>query len=549
MMRVPRMPLVRWRLAQLACLALALSTLGCPAGALGEAVAPPPISANNALEETPIHCADIAGKVSPLIVDWPSKSRLDLELGMKDGLVIVSYTCKRFEVLHDCHATGRYAFAGVSRKEDVIQLTNQDEVRANLPFQAITVGAEMKRGSAIDLALIRVGRHTTTVTQLARSSLEGECSGATHFVRAAAVGAFAMRSGTLGKIGAAVEVFGAAVGSHSRAERQLTKNDGALSACRTSSALQKQPPDQCQAPLQLTLYPLSDHVIPAADSQQGNQEPAATSTHNSCPKGFVWAWDKCTRREQAKSISCRQDDVAGCSKHCAAGDADSCFNLGRLYQRGIIVNQDYARARKHFAAACKAGHALACKEAGASALQECIVKRKIAKAAANPNPTAPAPKSGNGSKPSTTPASSASGRPIPNCDAALKAKVVGAVKACDGGLAHACWWVATTPKLVALSGRDEIALHQRACDLGHGSACGFLGMRYVRGSGVKKDVARGIGILERSCDAGKALDCWWLAQVYEKGEATPRNPRARASALSRGCRGGYANACYEAGRL
>lgn len=143
---------------------LVFGWLGCGTGSVGDALRTEAPTAGEALGESSdgIDCNDV-GNTRPLIVDWTSQSRLDLELAMKEGVAVVHYGCDGFRVLPRCSMPGAYAFVGVSRKEDVIQLTSADELAANLPLSAAKLSAEMSRDSSLDLALVMVGKRTTSV--------------------------------------------------------------------------------------------------------------------------------------------------------------------------------------------------------------------------------------------------------------------------------------------------------------------------------------------------------------------------------------------------
>lgn len=100
------------------------------------------------------------------------------------GSKVPTFDCQRFELLRQCRLSGSYGFAGVSRKEDVIQLTSSDELSANLPLSGAKLGAQLERGVSIDLALITIGRKASTLEAASRHELLGDCRGASHFVRA-----------------------------------------------------------------------------------------------------------------------------------------------------------------------------------------------------------------------------------------------------------------------------------------------------------------------------------------------------------------------------
>lgn len=48
-------------------------------------------------------------------------------------------------------------------------------------------------------------------------------------------------------------------------------------------------------------------------------------------------------------------------KACKGGDAESCVNLGILYQSGEGMPRDEAKAAELFDKACDDGHAIGCK--------------------------------------------------------------------------------------------------------------------------------------------------------------------------------------------
>jgi hypothetical protein len=228
-------------------------------GAAGKAIQPTDPSAHEAMKEpsTLQACAPAPGQ--PLVVDMKSSDRSDLELAMREGLVVVAYNCKELKLLRACSVHGNYAFASVSRKEDVVQLESKDEVQANMPVSGVKLGASLKAGSTLDLALITVGKRRASTRIVNRDELEGDCKEATHIVRGAYIGAFAMGTGTLGHAKAVAELFGAGGGGESKADRKTATKDGDIGACRTSSSGAAAPPEDCQAILRLDLAPLKEH--------------------------------------------------------------------------------------------------------------------------------------------------------------------------------------------------------------------------------------------------------------------------------------------------
>src|SRR5262249_25761778 len=155
------------------------------------------------------------------------------------------------------------------------------------------------RGSSIDLALVMVGKKGTTVAAAAKPELAGTCDGATHFVRSAFVGAFAMATGTNGKARAVADMFGASAQAASTSEKKTANKDGDLEACRKSTADAPKPPDQCGSAVRLELVPLVADLATKAETKSDKDEEA-----KSCPEGMVRAGAKCTADAPAVTHEC-----------------------------------------------------------------------------------------------------------------------------------------------------------------------------------------------------------------------------------------------------
>ena len=87
-----------------------------------------------------------------------------------------------------------------------MELETADEIAANVPSLGKALSGELSaslaRGSTLKLAMVLVGKKRTTVAQATTARLAGPeaCAGATHFVRGAFVGAFALSTGTRGAV-------------------------------------------------------------------------------------------------------------------------------------------------------------------------------------------------------------------------------------------------------------------------------------------------------------------------------------------------------------
>lgn len=505
-----------------ACLLLFGAALAsCSPGSVAQVVRPAPPSAAQALEEPSQEsaCRSVNKYVEPLVVDWTSSARADLELAMKDGLAVVRYDCGKFELAKSCKAFGGYSFAPVSRKEDSVQLVGRDELSANLPLGAAKLSAGLERGSSIDIALVMIGKQRTNVNAVSRVELRGECEGVTHFIRSTFVGAFALGKGSSGVVRTAAELFGAGTSGTSESSRSSVTRDGDIAACRTSKTTDAAPPSQCESPLRVELVPIVAEAKLVSPASEAQGVPAAAPLENPCPEGMVRVGGKCGTAGAAPH-QCAKDSAEECEQQCSAGDAASCYNLATLLSREPGGKRDDKRVRELYAKACEGGNAEGCLYAAYS---------------------------------------------MPR-DAEVKARDALYAKACELGHAMACRVLGQALLSRAKDGdpAQGMASLGRGCHLADSFACGSLAGVYLFGStGIAKDVKKGIGILNASCEKGNWRDCWNLGRYLTRCEASTGglsmvdadacksfeapDPVAGAVALERACNNGGVAACHQAG--
>ncbi len=88
-------------------------------------------------------------------------------------------------------------------------------------------------------------------------------------------------------------------------------------------------------------------------------------------------------------------------------------------------------------------------------------------------------------------------------------------QACSGGHGGACGALAqrTRPR------REQLALEQRACELGDWPSCQLLGEAYWRGVGVAVDLVLARSWLGRACQGGRGEACVALGQLDSEAVA------------------------------
>ncbi|MEZ4219405.1 MAG: tetratricopeptide repeat protein [Polyangiaceae bacterium] len=475
----------------------------CGSGKPAEAIAPSAPTGAEALGEKnePVACGSLVKPVSPLVVDWKSGDRADLEVAMKQGVAVIAYDCNGIRLLDECKLAGGYDFAGVTPKQDTIQIASKDELWANLPLSVGKLETEVAGASSIDLAILLVGKRTTPRGEAARMELTGKCEGATHYVRAAHIGAFAMARGEKGKVRAAAELFGVGAKAASESDKRVENRDGDVNSCKSASAAAAAPPDQCGATIRLLLEPIV---------AQRNPEESATKAKegaNPCPEGWALAEGKCTKSE---GEGCDATHLDACAKECEAGNATSC-------PRAAFATKDPSERDALLKRGCDGGNPHACFELGSMQM------RKDAKAGF-----------------------------------ALTEK------ACAFGDGWICWnvgnWLLRGTPNIPKDETKAALLIERGCSLGYAPSCASYAGLFINGVGVKTDVERGLSMYRKLCDNGHPQYCHQLGSLYatdRKALSDIRLPTSAAvkldvakgvAAWEQGCALGGLWSCTLAGR-
>ena len=541
----------------------------------GDAVRPKDGRGDEALGQVPTLEACAPGPAESFVVDLESNQRSDLELAMKDGLAVVSYDCRALKIVKDCRVKGSYSYAGVTPKEDVVKLSSRDEVAANLPVGGAKLAAGLERGKTIDIALIMVGKQRSTRREVIKADLEGECSGATHVVRGAYVGAYALSTGTVGEVRAAAQVFGAGTDAKSRAEKQVGKSDGNPAVCKGASRGATSAPDQCGAALRIELLPVTAARRDEAAARDAEEAEKAGRVKLACPTGFGAVGAKCVKGAKDDPLGCYAAG-AECSAACDQRDGKACNDLAR-YWSGYRIDADGkekmeasaadpAKADAHYQKACDAGFGVACSRLAAWARDD-ATRRSYEDKGCSAGDAYSCWMLGTREE-DTAKALSYLQRGCdlgygPSCGTQAQ-KLVDAgkldeadkafAKGCSGGDFHAGPLCLTWGNVYAAGVRAKVqhdkafAAYTKGCDLGSALACHAVGSMIVKGLGSAADPARARGYFQRGCSPSvRGWDaCLTLGEMYEQGKGGSKDLAKAAESYAFGCAKG---ACARAGAL
>ncbi len=217
----------------------------------------------------------------PLVLEWPAADRAALESQRASGVVVVRYAQHEMEVLRGCRADAAYHYAPITPKEEGLVFHTADELDAAMPIHAVRLEAKLRERKALNVGMTIVGMYESDARAWKGADLRGDCAGATHVVRALAVGAFEISASAALRAGVAVAApIGGASASHEEA-REVLHRDGTKSACAKASPRDAGPPYDCGAPLRIEVA-----AIQFERSGSGAQ-PGAIPGGNGCPAGLV----------------------------------------------------------------------------------------------------------------------------------------------------------------------------------------------------------------------------------------------------------------------
>lgn len=436
-------------------------------------------------------CQDAGGQSRPLIVDWDSTDRAELEARASRGLVVVKYADCRMEVLKRCAVKGTpaYDYVGLTPKRDVVTMRDATEVHANIPVYAAKFEAKLQQSGSLQVAMTVVGQFDTARPVARLDELEGECDGATHAVTALTVGAFEFFATNATEQSAGVEVMGAGAGGKQASAKEVLNRDGDDGACGKATGEDGKPPFGCGALLRVEVVPLgasraAEPTCGTGMSWDGAQcvatragtackaDEIADRTRGCVPKKMdVVREAAAAARAPAGALvapvtsSCA--DVAACEAVCKTGDAKGCLGLGGHLRAGLVAGkptEEGKRAHFAFQKACDGGEATGCTALGEMMFQGLGVAKDTQGA-------------------------------VPLFE-----------KACNGGDPAGCN-DAGLARTMTGDHAGAIPWFQRACDSRSQLGCLGLGTLYKDGKGVPRDAAKSKDLFKRACDGKVAAAC------------------------------------------
>ncbi len=216
----------------------------------------------------------------PLVLEWPAADRAALESQRAKGIVVVRYAQHEMEVLRGCRATATYRYASITPKEEGLVFRTADELDAAMPIHAVKLEAKLRENKSLRVAMTIVGMYESDARAWKEADLSGDCAGATHVVRALAVGAFEISASAATSAALSAKApIGGAEASHEES-REVLHKDGSKGACAKASTADVAPPYDCGAPLRV-------EVAAIQFARAGGTRPALRPGSGGCANGLV----------------------------------------------------------------------------------------------------------------------------------------------------------------------------------------------------------------------------------------------------------------------
>jgi hypothetical protein len=269
---------------------------------------------------------DSTEHLRPFVVEWDATDLSSFEARAATDVVFVRYDKCRLEVLDGCTldavrgALGAYgAVTWTSGVLEKVDIQSAAALAAKLPLGMASLGGRVSSGEKFHMEYFVAGTRKATRAAVYRGDLEAVagCRGATHFVYAYNLGAFALGSLTRAQAEAGATLWGvgeaSAGGKH---ESAVEKRGGVLESCRGTSA---QEIETCKAPIRLTLREIEAGTNPDQTAARAPETPAALNLAGKL-KAEGERSSEANERVQAATAKLNAGDGKGCLSELDAAD-------------------------------------------------------------------------------------------------------------------------------------------------------------------------------------------------------------------------------------
>jgi hypothetical protein len=217
----------------------------------------------------------------PFIIEWDATDMSSFESRAANDVIFVKYEGCDLKVIDSCvNDSVKGSFGSYKPVEwtsgslEALDINNSGDLYAKLPLGAASLGGRVEGGEKFHMEYFVSGTRTATRDTIYRGDLASvkSCKGATHFVYAYNLGAFALGAQSNLKASVGGSAFGFGAGGDRSSSSKADKQGGLLSSCRTDSASEVQ---SCKVPIRLTLHEITEGQSDDATAAQAPDTPDA----------------------------------------------------------------------------------------------------------------------------------------------------------------------------------------------------------------------------------------------------------------------------------
>ena len=81
------------------------------------------------------------------------------------------------------------------------------------------------------------------------------------------------------------------------------------------------------------------------------------------------------------------------------------------------------------------------------------------------------------------------------------------------------------------------------CEQGNFNSCYAYGLKFSRGTGVKRNINKALNYFEKACNGGYADGCGYLATMYGLGDGVKMNQATAKKYYGKACELGHKESC------
>ncbi|GAC1519691.1 MAG: hypothetical protein NVS3B10_21320 [Polyangiales bacterium] len=348
-----------------------LSAAALIAGAASPACGPGAGQSNGASTGHPLYEKSFAGANKcnpknadrPFIIDWDATDQSSFQAHTNSDIVFVEYKGCELRVLDGCRNDSvKGSFGSYKPVEftsggvETLDVHDEGELYAKLPLGAASLGGRVSSGEKFHMEYYVSGTRTATRDAVYRSDLKDNaaCAGATHFVYAYNLGAFALASSSSLKSEVNGSYFGFGAGGSKASENKADKKGGELASCKGDSAKET---ETCKVPVRLTLREITAADNPVVAESKAPETDASLALASKL-KASTDAEKQAAERFDTATTKMNAKDGKGCLKELDEHDKLDPRPMG-LSTNPAAGWSAYVRAQCLMAAGqCDAGKAL-----------------------------------------------------------------------------------------------------------------------------------------------------------------------------------------------